>query len=197
MRSSRRSRLGKQTVCTHYEPFSAVSSVIGDVLIPGWNSQCLWPSLWRNKPIFTFCCWCWCCCCCGSCRVSPFLPQCTVTQMIHSNLIPSIIIFSSSFVIQRYILWLHHTVVYTTFIYLFIHVLYTHRRTTHVCTDLIQDVCCLITSKNPSMTRTSPTLLLLLLSSRRCCCYHADTKYFFSYFFCYVTLTLFTDSHFV
>lgn len=77
---------------------------------------------------------------------------------------------------------MHHTVVYTTFIYLFIHVLYTHRRTTHVCTDLIQDVCCLITSKNPSMTRTSPTLLLLLLSSRRCCCYHADTKYFFSYF---------------
>lgn len=101
-----------------------------------------------------------------SCRVSSFLPQCTVTQMIHSNLIPSIIIFSSSFVIQRFILWLHHTVVYTTFIYLFIHVfLYTHiwvhtHIHTGVCTDLIQDVC-LITSKNLSMAWTSPTLLLL------------------------------------
>lgn len=54
---------------------------------------------------------------------SPFLPQCTVTQMIHSNLIPSIIIFSSSFVIQRFILWLHHTLLCCLhYIHLFIHV---------------------------------------------------------------------------
>lgn len=90
---------------------------------------------------------------------SPSLPQCTVTQMIHSNLIPSIIIFfphllfndlSCDCTTHSLLLFTLHSFIYSC--------TWTH---THTCTDLIQDVC-LITSKNQSIACERRLLL--------CCC---------------------------